>query len=67
MLIVDVFRAENKVVDVDTSLGRTEVWELVKAKLPGTDQALLNTPLTERSECLLGMRPWPKKQKACIL
>jgi len=63
MPIVDLFKAAEKVVDVDSSKPREEVWELVKEKLPGTDKALLNSPLTERSECLLGLRPWPKKKK----
>eukprot|EP00518_Triparma_eleuthera_P015603 CAMPEP_0197552164 /NCGR_PEP_ID=MMETSP1320-20131121/5779_1 /TAXON_ID=91990 /ORGANISM="Bolidomonas sp., Strain RCC2347" /LENGTH=363 /DNA_ID=CAMNT_0043112737 /DNA_START=7 /DNA_END=1098 /DNA_ORIENTATION=- len=62
MPIVDVFRGLGKVVDVDSSKGRVEVWEEVKVALKegsSTDEK----PLTERSECLLGLRPWPSKKK----
>lgn len=48
-------------VDVDSSKPRTEVWDLVKHAL--SEWSTLDVELTERSQCLLGMIPWPKKQK----
>ncbi|GMH64433.1 hypothetical protein TrST_g2498 [Triparma strigata] len=64
MPIVEVFREAGKVVDVDSSKPREEVWDLVKEKLaPWSNSSLLESPLTERSECLLGLRPWPKREK----
>jgi len=61
MPIVDVFRAGNKVVDVDSSKPRTEVWDLVKEALK--EWSTKDEALTERSQCLLGMLPWPKREK----
>jgi adenylate kinase family enzyme len=61
MPIVDVFRKEGKVVDVDSSRDRQDVWALVKEALK--PWSTKDEPLTERSECLLGMRPWPKRNK----
>lgn len=64
MPIVDVFRSAGKVVDVDSSKPRPEVWDLVKEKLaPWSDSTLAVQALAEKSECLLGIRPWPKKAK----
>lgn len=61
MPIVDVFREEGKVVDVDSSRDRQDVWALVKEALK--PWSTKDEPPTERSECLLGMRPWPKRNK----
>ena len=61
MPIVDVFRGKGKVVDVDSSKGRMEVWEKVKVALK--EGSGVEKPLTERSECLLGLRPWPSKKR----
>lgn len=61
MPTVDVFRAAGKVVDVDSSKPRTEVWALVKQALSAWSTT--DTELTERSKCLLGMIPWPKREK----
>jgi len=66
MPIVEVFREKGKAVELDTSLERVEVWELVKKELGRgafTDAVLLKRPLTERSEMCLGLRPYPKKEK----
>ena len=52
------------VVEVDTSKPKTEVWAEVKGKLAMfTDAALASAPLTERSEMLLGLRPYPPREK----
>ena len=59
--VVDVFRAAGKVVDVDSSKDRQDVWALVKEAL--SEWSTKDEELTERSECLLGMRPWPKREK----
>ena len=42
--------------------GRRDVYDLVMKHLAEhTDQEHASKPLTERSEILLGLRPWPKK------
>jgi UMP-CMP kinase family protein len=61
MPIVDVFREAGKVVDVDSSKDRTEVWDLVKEALK--EWSSKDDELTERSQCLLGLIPWPKRDK----
>ena len=60
--IVQLFREQDRCVEIDTSRGRQDVYELVVAQLAEhTDQEYASKPLTERSEILLGLRPWPKK------
>jgi len=60
--IVQLFREQDRCVEIDTSRGRQDVYELVVAQLAEhTDQKYASKPLTERSEILLGLRPWPKK------
>ena len=64
MPIVEVFRGMNKVVEIDSSQARSDVWNMVRNKLAGmSDQEKLNAPLTEKSECMLGLRKWPKREK----
>lgn len=59
---LELFRSENKVVEVDASQSRTDVYALVAQSLkPFTDPELAAQPLTESSEMLLGLRPYPKK------
>ena len=59
---VDLFRKANKVVDVDASQGREDVYAVLRSHLAEhTDEALAAQPLSEKSEMLLGLRPWPKK------
>jgi UMP-CMP kinase len=63
--IVELFKGQGKCVEVDTSQGRQDVYDLVVSNLAEhTDKQLLGNPLTERSEILLGLRPYPKKQMA---
>ena len=60
--IVELFRGKNKCVEVDTSQGRQDVYNLVVTHLAEhTDEEFARKPLTERSEILLGLRPWPKR------
>lgn len=61
--IVELFRSKNKCVEIDTSQERQAVYELVKTNLAEhTAQQFGDKPLTEKSEMLLGLRPWPKKK-----
>ena len=60
--IVQLFREQDRCVEIDTSRGRQDVYHLVVEHLAEhTDQEYASKPLTERSEILLGLRPWPKK------
>ena len=64
MPIVQLFRNRGSCVEVDTSQPRPDVYALVKSSLSAyTDGGLAKAPLTERSEMLLGLRPYPKKKK----
>ncbi len=61
---LEVFKNHNKVVEVDASQSREEVYAVVRKQLEAhTDPELLAQPLTERSEMLLGLRPYPKKKR----
>ena len=65
MPIVDLFRKKGKIVDVDSSKGRTDVWELVKSSLlPHSDSSVMIEELSDQSQCLLGLKKWPKKVKS---
>lgn len=56
------FKSEDKVVQVDASRGREEVYAIVMESLGAyTDPDLASQPLTEMSEILLGLRPYPKR------
>lgn len=60
--IVEHFKAQNSCVELDTSQGREGVYALVREQLaPYTDAALLEHPLTEQAEILLGLRPYPRE------
>ena len=62
---VEFFREKGLCVDIDTSRGRKDVYDdVVKNLLADTDPALAANPLTEKSEMLLGLRPFPKREKA---
>jgi len=59
---VEFFKSKGRCVEVDTSRSRQEVYDLIVENIAEyTDPALLNRPLTERAEVLLGLRPYPKK------
>ncbi len=58
---VEQFRRQNRCVDIDTSQDRQTVYARVKEALAEfTDSDFGSKPLTERSEILLGLRPYPK-------
>ena len=57
------FRRLNKVVEVDASQDREAVYAVVTEALASyTDPDLAAQPLTETSEMLLGLRPYPKRK-----
>ena len=60
---VELFKSKDKCIEVDTSLDRQAVYDLVKANLKEfTDTQCAAKPLSERAEMLLGLRPFPKKK-----
>lgn len=61
---VDLFKSKNKCVEIDTSQDRQAVYALVTSNLAEhTEKGLASNPLTERSELLLGLRPYPRAEK----
>lgn len=61
---LELFRSKNKCIEIDTSQDRQSVYALVEKNLAEyTDKELAANPLTERSEVLLGLRPYPKRKK----
>lgn len=59
---VEFFKSNNKCVELDTSQERQAVYDLVIRNLAEhTDSEQAAKPLTERSEILLGLRPYPKE------
>lgn len=60
---VELFKSKNKCIEIDTSQDRQAVYELVTNNLAEhTDKELAAQPLTERSEIILGLRPYPKDE-----
>lgn len=58
---VELFKSQNKCVEIDTSLDRQAVYALVADNLAEhTDKTLVAKPLTERAEILLGLKRYPK-------
>ena len=61
---VELFKGKNKCVEVDASQDRPTVYAVLKSNLAEyTDQQLAANPFTEKAEMLLGLRPYPKKEK----
>ena len=59
---VELFKKRGRCVEIDTSVPRQQVYELVCEQLAEhTDESLRDQPLTEESEMLLGLRPYPKQ------
>ena len=59
--IVNHFKQQGKCREIDTSLNRQAVFELVRQQLvEKSDPSVANRPLCERAEILLGLRPYPK-------
>ena len=61
--VVTLFEGKGQCVQLDSSLGRTEVYALVKDSLAKVSAPGKEEPLNEHSECLLGLRKWPKREK----
>jgi len=60
---VDLFRNKDLCVEIDTSQSRQAVYAQIKNSLAEfTHPDAADRPLTEKSEMLLGLRPFPKKQ-----
>jgi adenylate kinase family enzyme len=58
---VEFFKNKGRCVEIDASQGRQSVYDYLKSNLTDyTDEKLANKPLTEKSEILLGLRPYPK-------
>lgn len=59
--IVSHFKQQGKCSEIDTSLNRQTVYELVRQQLAGRSNAeVMDRSLCERAEILLGLRPYPK-------
>jgi adenylate kinase family enzyme len=59
---VELFRSKDLCVEIDTSQSRKAVYAQFKDSLAEfTDPAAADQPLTEKSEMLLGLRPFPRK------
>lgn len=60
---VEMFRGKNKCIEIDTSQTREVVYqEVVQHLSEFTDENAVNKPLSERSEILLGIRPYPQNK-----
>ena len=61
---VEFFKNKDKCVEVDTSQDRQAVYALFGRHLAEyTESDFASKPLTEKSEILLGLRPYPKAKK----
>ena len=61
---VEFFKSGGKCIEVDTSQDRQTVYALVVEQLAEfTDEEAAARPFIERAEILLGLRPWPEKDK----
>lgn len=60
---LELFQSKGKVTQIDASQPREAVYALLREQLaPHTEPALLEQPLSEKAEMLLGLRPWPEKR-----
>lgn len=61
---VEFFKSKGKCIEVDASQTREEVYAVVRGHLAEhTDPDLAAQALSEESEMLLGLRPWPKRDE----
>ena len=59
---VELFRSQNKCIEIDTSQKREAVYDdVVKSLAEFTADEAAARPLSERAEMLLGIRPFPSK------
>ncbi|OED43307.1 adenylate kinase [Chromatiales bacterium (ex Bugula neritina AB1)] len=62
---IEFFREENKCVEIDTSEDRQSVYaKVVNCLADLTDKTLMDQPLTQKAEILLGLRPYPQSRHA---
>lgn len=58
---VEIFKIKSKCFEIDTSQDRQTVYSLFRSQLAEyTDKTLMEKPLTEKAEILLGIREYPK-------
>lgn len=58
---VELFKGQDRCVEIDTSVSRDQVYKLVCEQLAEhTDAALMDQPLSEKAEMFLGLRPFSK-------
>ena len=58
---VELFKGRGRCVEIDTSVSRDQVYKLVSEQLAEhTDASLMEQPLSEKAEMLLGLRPYSK-------
>ncbi|MGZ0710081.1 hypothetical protein ACWPKO_17260 [Coraliomargarita sp. W4R53] len=61
---VELFKGLDKCVEIDASQDRQVVYALVASNLAEhTDPKLAAKPLSEKSEMILGLRPYPKEDQ----
>jgi adenylate kinase family enzyme len=61
---VELFKSKGKCIEIDTSQDRQTVYSLICSNLAEyTDKDFADKPLSQRAEVLLGLRPYPKKEK----
>ena len=62
---VELFKKGNKCIEIDTSPARDLVYSSVVNSLSEfTDRKLVDNPLSEKAQMLLGLRPYPEKMSA---
>jgi hypothetical protein len=61
---VGLLRSQGKCVDIDTSQDRQAVYSQLRDQLsPFTDADLMAAPMSEKTEILLGLRPYPRESR----
>lgn len=59
---VELFKQNNKCIEIDTSHDRETVYaRVVESLSEHTEKAMRDQPLSQKSEILLGLRPYPEK------
>lgn len=59
---VELFKNSDKCIEIDSSQDRESVYaQVVKSLAEHTDKSLVDKPLTNKAEMLLGLRPFPDR------
>lgn len=59
---VELFKNSDKCIEIDSSQDRESVYaQVVKSLAEHTDKSLVDKPLTNKAEMLLGLRPYPNR------